>query len=151
MVVETKRSTSPAKSDPSDQKHEAGFPVLKMKPFAQVKSGTTRTSPSEACISGLCWILRGLPQPLKRRTPRSQAGDLTDAATVRLTTRDFSVTSRCKHKTCTEQKRIIALIGGTLGGPPRQFLEGPPIGSGSTDSNCGPAWTAGLTQPELNT
>jgi hypothetical protein len=56
---------------PVRSEHEAGFPVQKMKPFAQVKSGTTRTSPSEAASAACAGFQRGLPQPLKRRTPRS--------------------------------------------------------------------------------
>jgi hypothetical protein len=40
-----------------------------------------------------------------------------EPATLRLTAEPVVAGSRCKHKTYTREKQIIALIGGTLGGP----------------------------------
>ena len=36
--------------------------------------------------------------------------------TLRLTAEQLVAASCCKHETCTQEKRIVALIGGTLGG-----------------------------------
>src|ERR1039458_8505406 len=49
-----------------------------------------------------------------------------EPTTLRLTAERLIAASRCKHKTYTHKKPIIALIGGTLGGlsemPPREVL-----------------------------